>query len=113
MGVHSLFPVMEIVELICEMAWYFFYRRPMQLLKRKKRRDENQLSRPQLHYRTDTPSVFSKTIEPSATMDSNLDFDDSEMTDYSARSPHRWTLHIPAMNKHLILGMTIKVSLFT
>uniref|UniRef100_A0A915ADX1 Degenerin del-1 n=1 Tax=Parascaris univalens TaxID=6257 RepID=A0A915ADX1_PARUN len=85
----SIITMMEIVELICEMAWYFFYRRPMQLLKRKKRRDENQLSRPQLHYRTDTPSVFSKTIEPSATMDSNLDFDDSEMTVYSARFPHR------------------------
>ncbi|VDM44692.1 unnamed protein product [Toxocara canis] len=85
----SIITMMEIVELICEMTWYIFYRRPMQLLKRKKRREQNQLSRPQLHYRPETPSVFSKTIEPSATFDSNLDFEDSEMIDYSAQSARR------------------------
>ncbi|KHN72086.1 Degenerin unc-8 [Toxocara canis] len=85
----SIITMMEIVELICEMTWYIFYRRPMQLLKRKKRREQNQLSRPQLHYRPETPSVFWKTIEPSATFDSNLDFEDSEMIDYSAQSARR------------------------
>lgn len=78
------FAVMEIVELICEMVYYMVYRRPMQIARRKRRHD-NMLMRRPIRYQADNASIFSKTVDQSMTIESNLDLEDIEMIDYSLR----------------------------
>lgn len=77
----NLILVMEIEEFICELLYYVVYKRPVRNAKKKRRKEENQLMKPQIYRQADVSSSSSK-IERSATTDTILDYDDSAKIEY-------------------------------